>query len=120
VSLTGEQLQDTARAAALALPGVSHGRPFTEHLDVYKIAGKVFLIITDDPDERIVTLKAEPEYGRLLRQRHTWITQGRYLDKRHWISLGAGHDATADLVTELVDDSYDLVLKAVPRKRRSG
>ena len=66
MSHSGEKLQDTARATALALPGVSHGRPFTEHLEVYKVAGKVFLIITDDPDELIVTLKAEPEYLSLI------------------------------------------------------
>ncbi|MCX2730624.1 MmcQ/YjbR family DNA-binding protein [Saccharopolyspora sp. NFXS83] len=116
----GEQLQDTARETARALPGVTHGRPFTEQLDVYKVAGKVFLIITDDPGELIVTVKAEPEYGRLLRGRHTSITPGRYLDKRHWISLGTGPDVTRELVAELVDDSYHLVLETLPRKRRPG
>jgi len=40
------------------------------------VAGKVFLIVTDDPDERIVTLKAEPEYGRLLQHEHPSITPG--------------------------------------------
>ncbi|OUD04143.1 MmcQ/YjbR family DNA-binding protein [Streptomyces swartbergensis] len=120
MSLSGEQLQDTARDTALALPGVSHGRPFTEQLDVYKVAGKVFLIVTDDPDERIVTVKAQPEYGRLLQGEHPWITRGRYLDKRHWISVGAGRGVTADLVAELVDDSYHLVLETVPRNRRPG
>ncbi|MER6988877.1 MmcQ/YjbR family DNA-binding protein [Saccharopolyspora hirsuta] len=118
--MSGEQLQDTARETARALPGVSHGRPFTEQLDVYKVAGKVFLIITDDPDDLAVTVKAEPEYGRLLRSQHTSITPGRYLDKQHWISLAAGPDITQDLVAELVDDSYHLVLETVPRKRRPG
>jgi predicted DNA-binding protein (MmcQ/YjbR family) len=118
MSLSGEKLQDTARTTALALPGVSHGRPFTEHLDVYKIAGKVFLIITDEADELIVTLKAEPEYGRLLQSQHISITPGRYLHKRHWISVGAGRGVTADLVADLVDHSYHLVLETVPANRR--
>lgn len=118
MTASGKQLQDTARETARTLPGVSHGRPFTEQLDVYKVAGRVFLIITDDPDEPIVTVKAEPEYGRLLRSRHTSIIPGRYLDKQHWISLGAGPGVTHDLVAELVDDSYHLVLEAVPRQRR--
>jgi predicted DNA-binding protein (MmcQ/YjbR family) len=117
---SGEKLQDAARDTARALPGVSHGRPFTEKLDVYKVAGKVFLIVTDAPEDLIVTVKAEPEYGRLLQHRHTSITPGHYLDKRHWISVGAGPGITADLVAELVDDSYRLVLEAVPRNRRSG
>lgn len=58
--ISGEKLQDRARDTALALPGVSHGRPFTEQLDVYKVAGKVFLIVTDDPgpDSFILALAA--------------------------------------------------------------
>ncbi|MGW0209009.1 MmcQ/YjbR family DNA-binding protein [Streptomyces sp. NPDC003233] len=74
--ISGEKLQDSARDTAPAMPGVSHGRPFTEQLDVYKVAGKVLLIVTDDPDERIVTLKEEPEYGRLLQHEHPSITPG--------------------------------------------
>jgi predicted DNA-binding protein (MmcQ/YjbR family) len=120
MSFSSEKLQATARDTALALPGVGHGRPFTEQLDVYKVAGKVFLIVTDDPDELIITLKAEPEYGRLLQGQFASITSGRYLDKRHWISVGAGRGITADLVAELVDHSYHLVLETVPRNRRPG
>src|SRR5262249_45094556 len=57
--------------------GAARGQPRApvQQLDVYKVAGKVFLIVTDDPDERIVTLKAEPEYGRLLHE-HPSITPG--------------------------------------------
>ncbi|MEU0303022.1 MmcQ/YjbR family DNA-binding protein [Streptomyces sp. NPDC006175] len=114
----GEDLQETARTTAGALPGVTRGRPFTEHLDVYKVAGKVFLIVTEDPDELIVTVKAEPEYGRLLRGNHPSIAPGRYLDKRHWISVGEGRGVDPDLVADLVDHSYRLVLDTVPRGRR--
>jgi hypothetical protein len=33
-------------------------------LDVYKVAGKVFPIVTDDPGDQIVTVKGEPEHAR--------------------------------------------------------
>jgi predicted DNA-binding protein (MmcQ/YjbR family) len=118
--VSGERLQETARETARALAGTGHGRPFTEQLEVHKVADKVFLIVTDDPAEPIITVKAEPEYGRLLRSRHPSITPGRYLDERHWISLGPGPGVTRDLVAELVDDSYHLVLETVPRDRRPG
>ncbi|MEV6603107.1 hypothetical protein [Kutzneria sp. NPDC051319] len=29
---------------------------------MYKVAGKVFLIVTDDPDDQIITVKCEPEW----------------------------------------------------------
>jgi predicted DNA-binding protein (MmcQ/YjbR family) len=31
---------------------------------VYKVAGKVFLIVTGDPDGQIITVKCEPEHAR--------------------------------------------------------
>jgi len=115
VILDGAGLQRAARAAAGELRGVTSGRPFVAKLEVYKVAGKVFLIVTDDPDERIVTVKAEPDRARALQQEHSAITPGRYLDKRHWISVGPGPQITAKLVKNLVVFSYDLVLDGVPR-----
>ncbi|MBK3635163.1 MmcQ/YjbR family DNA-binding protein [Streptomyces sp. MBT97] len=118
MSAAGDRLQDTARRAALALPEVTHGYPFSPGLDVYKVAGKVFLIVTDDPDEQIITVKSEPEYARTLVRGYASITPGRYLDERHWISLGAGTGITEQLVTDAVEDSYHLAVERVPRRDR--
>jgi predicted DNA-binding protein (MmcQ/YjbR family) len=120
VSAAGDRLQDVARATALALPGTDHGYPFTEHLDVYKVAGKVFLIVTDDPDDQIITVKCEPEHARAQERGYASITPGRYLDKRHWISLGPGPGITKPLVTAAVENSYDLVVERLPRRDRPG
>ena len=45
MSAAGDRLQDTTRRAALALLDVSHGRPITPELVVYKVAGQVSLIV---------------------------------------------------------------------------
>lgn len=118
MTITGKRLQDVARATASNLPGVSNGRPFTPKLDVYKVAGKVFLIVTDDPDEQIITVKAEPDRAWSLRQEHDSVAPGRYLDKRNWISVRAGRDIATGTVKDLVGHSYDLVLDSVPHKHR--
>ena len=118
MSAAGDRLQDAPRATALSLPGTDHGYPFTEHLDVYKVAGKVFLIVTDDPDDQIITVKCEPEHARTQERGYASITPGRYLDKRHWISLGQGPGITERLITEAVQDSYDLVAERLPRRDR--
>ncbi|MFH9709799.1 MmcQ/YjbR family DNA-binding protein [Streptomyces luteogriseus] len=120
MSAAGDRLQDTARRAALALPEVSHGYPFTPGLDVYKVSSKVFLIVTDDPDEQIITVKCEPEHARAHVRAYASITPGRYLHKRHWISLGAGPGITEQLVTDAVEDSYHLAVERLPRRDRPG
>ncbi|MFF1821020.1 MmcQ/YjbR family DNA-binding protein [Kribbella sp. NPDC058245] len=106
----GERLQRAARDAAGALPGVSEGRPFVDSLDVYKVSNKVFLIVTDDPGNPIITVKCEPEYGAVLQRGYASITPGRYLDKRHWISVGPGEGVTERMVADAVQHSYDLVV----------
>ncbi|GAA1556010.1 MmcQ/YjbR family DNA-binding protein [Kribbella hippodromi] len=120
MSAAGDRLQDTARKAALALPATDHGYPFTEHLDVYKVAGKVFLIITDDPDDQIITVKCEPNHAHAQTCEHATITPGRYLDKQHWISIGPGTGITRRLVIDAVEYSYDLVVETLPRHERPG
>ncbi|MEU0163009.1 MmcQ/YjbR family DNA-binding protein [Streptomyces sp. NPDC006261] len=109
MTLTGTRLQQTARRTAAALPDVTHDRPFTPKLDVYKAAGKVFLIVTDEPAELAITVKCEPDRGSSLCLRYESITPGRYLSKAHWISVGAGPGITASLIEDLVLHSYDLV-----------
>ena len=109
MTLSGAQLQQTARDTAASLAHVSHGRPFTPHLEVWKVREKVFLIVTeDDPDLQIITVKADPLHADALRRDHDSITPGRYLDKRHWISVGPGPGVTKRLIENLVHGSYDL------------
>ncbi|ASO20507.1 putative DNA-binding protein (MmcQ/YjbR family) [Actinoalloteichus hoggarensis] len=120
MSAAGDRLQDTARKAALALPEVSRGRPFTPRLDVYKVAGRVFLIVTDDPNEQIITVECEPEHARAHVHAYASVTPGRYFDERHWITLEAGPGIVKRLITDVVEDSYDLAVQRLPRRDRPG
>jgi predicted DNA-binding protein (MmcQ/YjbR family) len=118
VTLSGEQLQQHARDTAVSLEFVTHGHPFTPHLEVWKVHDKVFLIVTDDdPDLQIITLKADPRHGDRLRRDIDTVTRGRYLNKKHWISIGPGVGITKQLIGDLVHDSYDLA-GDLPGKRQ--
>ena len=71
--MDGGHLQAVARETAAALADVTEGRPFVDKLHVYKVGGRVFLIVTDDPAEQIITVKADPGDGRALRNEyHRW------------------------------------------------
>ncbi|GAA1483391.1 MmcQ/YjbR family DNA-binding protein [Brachybacterium fresconis] len=119
MSLGGTDVQRVARETAEGLPGTSSGYPFTRHLRVWKVTGKVFLIVTeDDPELEIITLKAEPDDGDALRREHASISRGHYLDKEHWISVAAGEGITPALVEDLVHESYRLAEHQAPAKDR--
>ncbi|MEU5872207.1 MmcQ/YjbR family DNA-binding protein [Glycomyces sp. NPDC047369] len=109
MTLSGTRLQQIARDTAASLDDVTSGRPFTPHLEVWKVRDKVFLIVTeDDPQLQIITVKVDPDHGDALRRTHDSITAGHYLDKQHWISIGPGPGITAALIKDLVEGSGEL------------
>ncbi|NAZ88140.1 MmcQ/YjbR family DNA-binding protein [Kineococcus indalonis] len=114
----GTVVQEVAARTALALPGAGLSHPFGPEHDVFKVAGKVFLMATEATGQPIVTLKCDPEEARALRRQFAAITPGYHVDKRHWVSVAAGEGVTGELVAELVVDSYLLVLDGLPRARR--
>lgn len=119
MTLSGQEIQRTAQEVADGLPGTNSGYPFTQHLWVWKVMGKVFLIVTeDDPDLEIITVKADPERGAALRRDYEAIRRGQYLDKQHWITVGSGAGMTKTFVRELVEDSFDLVKEQLPVQDR--
>ena len=118
MTLGSRKLQDFAQQTARSLPEVTEGYPFTSKLLVFKVSGKVFLIVTEDPAEPVITLKINPHHGDALNRDHKSITPGKYLDKYHWITIAAGEGISQDLVGDLLIASYDLVVEGLPRGKR--
>lgn len=113
--MEGQQLQDVARAVAEELPASTAGHPFGPEYEVFKVRGKVFMLLTEVPGDPVVILKADPEDSTALRQAHPEITPGYHMNKKHWITLGAGKTVNQGLVEELVTDSYRLVVAGLPK-----
>jgi predicted DNA-binding protein (MmcQ/YjbR family) len=114
----GDELQDAAREMAEELPASTLSHPFGPEHEVYKVKGKVFMLLTDVVGAPVVTLKAEPEDSTALRSAHDEITPGYHMNKRHWITVGPGETVDRNLVRELVTDSYRLVVAGLPRAER--
>ncbi len=82
------------------------------------MCGKVFMLMTDMPGHPVVILKADPDDAAALRERHTDITPGYHMNKRHWITVEGGGAVDEKLVKELVIDSYRLVVGGLPKSGR--
>lgn len=113
------ELCSSAREQAEQLPATDLTFPFGPEVEVYKVRGKIFALIVADPqpDDHIVTLKADPADGLLLRENYPEIRPGYHMNKRHWITLAAG-ELPASLVQDLVVESYLAVVAKLPLKRR--
>lgn len=116
--MQGTKQQEQAAARAQELPGAGLEHPFGPDWDVFKVRGKVFMLLTQVSEKPMVILKAEPGEAKALRESYEHITPGYHMNKRHWITLTPGDDIDAALIDELVTESYLLVVEKLPKHLR--
>jgi len=116
--MDGAAIHKAAIAAAELLPGSECCYPFGPEYQVFKVSGKVFLLLSDLRGESIVTVKCQPEQGELHRAIYSSIRPGYHMNKRHWITVYPGQELTAGLIEQLVNDSWQQVLNGVPQYKR--
>lgn len=106
------------RAYALTKPGAFEDYPFgPEHLTL-KVGGKMFAQFGGEGSTGRVSLKCDPERVPHLRATFPAITYAPYMDKRHWNAVSLDGSVPDDLLHELVDESYALVVKGLTRAAR--
>lgn len=83
----------------------------------FLIRAKMFVMIGYNKEkEEIISLKLNPEYGAFLRGEYPDIKPGYYLNKDHWNSINLNGDVPDDLLKELIDQSYHLVINSFSKK----
>jgi predicted DNA-binding protein (MmcQ/YjbR family) len=106
-------------ALCLAFPGAVVEQPFGPETDVYKVAGKVFAIAPVGADPVRVNLKCDPFLAERLREEFPdQVTPGYHMNKRHWNTVVLDGSLPGAMETELVEDSYDLIVDALPKAKR--
>ena len=105
------------RSACLAHPGSEEQSPFGPETSVFKVAGKVFALSPLGSPPLRVSLKCEPGLAEELRAAYPAIGPGYHLNKRHWNTVEVA-GVPAKLLRDMIEDSYDLVVSALPRKTR--
>ncbi len=83
----------------------------------YLIRGKMFALQGEDKDKNeIITLKCEPMIGKSLREQYQHIIAGYYMNKVHWNSVYLDGDMPDDVLKQMIDMSYELVLNSLSKK----
>ena len=100
----------------MAKPEVTEETPFGPEILVYKVLGKMFATLGFEDEVGRMNLKCDPERASELRDEHEAILPGYHMNKKHWNTLILDDLLPGDLVRELIDHSYDLVVKGMPKK----
>lgn len=98
--------------------GVSEGFPFGESTLVFKVMDKMFALTNLDGDLRI-NLKCDPEHAIALREKYPFVIPGYHMNKRHWNTVIIDNSTPAKLVYELIDHSYELVIKTLTKEKQN-
>jgi predicted DNA-binding protein (MmcQ/YjbR family) len=108
------------RRWCLAQRGAVEDFPFGPETSVFRVGGKIFAISALDRTPLEVSVKCEPELARQLRGAYAAIRPGYHLNKRHWNTVTLDGSLSDQLVRDLIEDSYDLVVSALPKRARAS
>ena len=108
---------EVIREYCLNKRGVSESFPFDEDTLVFKVGGKMFALLSLEKGTSI-NLKCEPEKAVELRERYDEIKPGFHMNKKHWNTVLYNGSLPDNMIKELIDHSYSLVVKGLPKKVR--
>ncbi len=110
---------ETISEMVSVLPGVVEEQPFGPTVDVFKVGGKMFALLAPESPPGSLSLKCDPEWANDLRERYEAITPGFHLSKRHWNTVVLDGSVDDDLVLEMVQHSYELVIAGLSKVVRA-
>ncbi len=107
---------DFFREYCLQKPGVIEDMPFGEDNLVFKVGGKMFALVALDEVPASANLKCDPDRALELRDRYEEVRPGYHMNKKHWNTVVIDGGIPDAEVRAMIDHSYDLVVRALPKK----
>jgi predicted DNA-binding protein (MmcQ/YjbR family) len=106
------------RERCLAFPGSAETFPFGPKTSVFKVGGKMFALSQLAEHPLRVSLKCEPQLAEQLRATYPAVIPGYHLNKQHWNTVIIDGSIPEATITDMIEDSYDLVVSKLPSSRR--
>ncbi len=108
-----EELRDYC----LTKPGAAESFPFGEDTLVFKVGGKIFLLVSLNAGNRF-NAKCDPERAIELREQYPEVQPGFHMNKTHWNTVYMDGSLTYKQLCGLIDHAYELILKSLPKTLR--
>jgi predicted DNA-binding protein (MmcQ/YjbR family) len=105
------------REYCLSKPRATEGTPFGPDVLVFKVSDKMFALAALDEVPTTVNLKCDPDLALELRDRYEQVTPGYHMNKKHWNTVGIEGGIPDSELRKMIDHSYDLVAKRLPKPR---
>ncbi len=107
---------EDARIYCLGKQGATEDFPFDETTLVFRVENRIFAI-TDLENTEWFCVKCDADRAIELRDSYSQIAPAWHMNKKYWNQMDIER-LPDSLVCELIDHSYDEVLKKLPKKIR--
>lgn len=107
------------RDYCLAKKGVTEETPFGPDTLVFKVMGKMFALCGLDAF-KFINLKCDPDRAIELREQYQAVQPGYHMHKQQWNSVYVNDDVPDEMIYELTDDSYDLIVASLTKKLQAA
>ena len=107
---------ETLQEYCLSKPNAEETLPFGPDTLVYKVNGKVFLLVGLDSDPLSFNVKCDPDKAIELREEFPCVLPGFHMNKKHWNTIRVDGTVSSKQLKEWIDWSYDLVNKKSKKK----
>ncbi|MCF8267246.1 MAG: MmcQ/YjbR family DNA-binding protein [Ignavibacteriales bacterium] len=105
------------RQYCITKKGVTESFPFDKETLVFKVLDKMFLL-TNITLPLSINIKCDPEKIFELIEDYKEVGPGYHMNKKHWITVDLEGKLKDNLVKSWVDNSYDLVVRGLPKIRQ--
>ena len=96
----------------MGLPLVEETQPFGPDHIVYKVKGKMFLLVGIEEKPVRMNVKCNPERAIQLREEYPHaVLPGYHMNKKHWNTVVMGEGLSKTQCEEMIRHSYELVAK---------
>ncbi|WP_028115591.1 MmcQ/YjbR family DNA-binding protein [Ferrimonas senticii] len=103
------------------LVGSELSHPFGGGVEVYKVGGKMFALLSQGyiSEHPWLNLKCDPHQAQILRDIFPAVIAGYHMNKTHWNTVILDGTVPAGEIQRMIDHSYQLVIAALPKKQRT-
>lgn len=111
---------EALREYCLDKPFVEEGFPFGPETLVFKVGGKMFLLIALDSDNFRFNVKCDPDRIEQLRADFDCVQPGFHQNKKHWNTIIPDGSVSIKQLQQWIDDSYNLVFEGLSKRAKDG
>lgn len=109
-----EELRDYC----LSKKAVDESFPFNETTLVFKVMGKMFLLVDIEEKPVEFNVKCDAELAIRLREKYSCVKPGFHMNKKYWNTVTCDNSVPVKLLRSWIDHSYDEVVKGLNKKQR--